>query len=251
MSTPAIVIATYNEAQSLPPLVDRLQALDQKFWIYVIDDNSPDGTTAKAHELAQRYGSISVITRPKKEGLGSALRRGIQAAIEDGCDYGLTMDADLSHDPDDMPRLLRVVQSGEADLALGSRYVKGGSDTRKDRRRLISRLANLAYHHLLGTPTDVTNNLRAFNRRYAHLVVNRSRARGFEFQPESTLVAMCNGLKISEVPVHFTERTLGESKLGARQALKGLLFFIMALLLYRLRLGRFSKGKEDKATPAS
>ena len=243
MAKVGIVLATYNEVENLPPLVERLEALEQDVRIYVVDDNSPDGTAATAQELAQRYGNISVLVRPGRLGLGSALRSGVVAVLEDGCDYVVTMDADLSHDPDDVPRLLEVVASGDADMAQGSRYVAGGGTIGWHwTRRLLSRVANLAYRHLLGTPPEVTTNFRAFNRRCAQVVATRCTSRGFEFQPEVTLMAMSQGLRIRQVPIFFTERVAGKSKLGLAQAIKGATFFAMAFILFRLRLGRFSRA---------
>ncbi|MCE2463507.1 MAG: glycosyltransferase [Dehalococcoidia bacterium] len=108
MAKLGIVLATYNEAGNLPVLVETLEELlaSADFRVFVVDDNSPDGTSEVAKGLASRYGNISLITRPGKLGLGSALRDGMSAALADGCAYVLTMDADLSHAPQDVPRLL-------------------------------------------------------------------------------------------------------------------------------------------------
>jgi dolichol-phosphate mannosyltransferase len=242
-----IVLATYNELGSLSLLVERLEALGEDIRIHIIDDSSPDGTAAKAEELAQRYGNISVGIRPRKMGLGSALRRGIESALDYGCDYVVTMDADLSHDPEDVPRLLEALVSGGVDMAQGSRYVTGGGTIGWHwKRRLLSRLANLSYHYLLGTPAETTTSFRAYNRRCAQLVVNMCRGNGFEFQPESSLIAMSQGMKVREVPIVFTNRVSGKSKLGLGQTLGGGAFFLMALIMVRLRLGRFSRSSEPR-----
>ena len=112
------------------------------------------------------------------------------------------------------------------------------------KRRLLSRVANLSYHFLLGTPAEATTSFRAYNRRCAKAVVNMCRRKGFEFQPESSLIAMSQGMKVREVPILFTNRVAGKSKLGIGQTLVGGAFFLMALIMFRLRIGRFSRSGE-------
>ena len=127
MTDLGIVLATYNEAENLPQVIESLEGLrlPPELRIFVIDDNSPDGTSSIASRLASKYGNISVITRPAKLGLGSALREGMKAAMAERCTHILTMDADLSHNPDDVPRLLAAAQMGDVDLVQASRYMKG------------------------------------------------------------------------------------------------------------------------------
>ena len=263
-----IVLATYNEAPNLPPLIESLEEVfcpsplagstrlpspskgdsflhgqeAPLLQIFVVDDNSPDGTSEVAHGLASHLGNVSVITRPGKQGLGSALRDGIRAALEGGCDYVLTMDADLSHNPEDVPRLLAVALAGEADLVLASRYAEGGGFVGLGWwRRAQSRVANLVCRWLLGFPLESTNGFRVYNRRCAELLVDETRARDFEFQPEAVLIAMRHGLPIVEVPIIFSGRAEGRSKLGMVQYFRWALFFIEAVVSSRLRFGRFSK----------
>ena len=248
MTKLGIVLATYNEAGNLPVLVESLEEHlpSTDFRVFVVDDNSPDGTSGVARQLASRYGNISLITRPSKLGLGSALRDGMSAALAEGCSYVLTMDADLSHDPYDVPRLLELAESGEADLVQGSRYVAGGGTVNWGwRPRLRSRVANLLCRWLLGSPHESTTNFRIYNLRSAHLAVEESRALDYEFQPECTLIAMRHGLRIVEAPITFTARTEGKSKLGMAQNVRWLLFFLRAFLSYRLGIGRFSKAVPD------
>ena len=252
-------MATYNEAENLPSLVQELESLNEdleralpssvleglsrdELRIFVVDDNSPDGTSEVAQELAQRYGNLTVITRPRLLGLGSALRTGIREALAAGCQYIMTMDGDLSHDPHDVARLLVMAQEGGAAMVQASRYVKGGGTVGWGlRRRLQSRGANLLYHWLLGTPHEVTTNFRVFDRRLGELVVNEARGKGFEFQPECILIAMRHGLPIAEVPIVFTERTRGKSKLRFAQTVGYILFFLTSLVTFRLRVGRFAR----------
>ena len=239
-----MVLATYNEAGNLPRLIESLcgLGLGVEHHIFVVDDNSPDGTSVVAQQLASRYGDMSVITRAGKLGLGSAIRDGMRAALAENCSHILTMDADLSHSPEDVPRLLAAAETGNADLVQGSRYTKGGRISNWGwRRRLQSYVANLLYRWLLGAPHESTTNFRIFNERIARVVVTEGRRRDFEFQPECTLIAMKHGLRIVEVPITFTDRQEGKSKLGMTQNIRWILFFVGALISYRLGIGRFSR----------
>ena len=243
MATLGIVLPTYNEAANLPRLIDALEGLSlpPELRLFVVDDDSPDGTSRIARELASRYGNISVTTRPGKLGLGSAFRDGMAAALEARCDYVLTMDADLSHDPQDVPRLLEVVDRGGTDVAQASRYAPGGSTRGLSRwRRLKSVIANQAYRRLLGTPNESTTSFRLYSRDSARIIVRHSRARDYEFQPECMLIAMAHRLRVVEVPIVFTEREEGKSKLGFGVDIRWFLFFLWAVMAYRLRIGRFS-----------
>lgn len=247
----AVVVATYNEAENLPRLIEALEALPlpAETRIYVVDDNSPDGTSQVARDLASRYGNITVITRPGKQGLGSALRDGMTAALEGEFTRILTLDADLSHDPQDVPRLLEESQATGADLVQASRYVKGGRTVNLGWRWLPSRVANLLLHRLLGAPHEATTNFRVYGRKLARYVVQESRGRDFEFQPECALIAMRHGLRIVEVPITFAVRARGESKLGLVQDFRLLAFFAWALVSYRLGLGRLSRRPPTPRCP--
>ncbi len=239
-----IVIATYNEAGNLPRLVEALEGLvlTMELRIFVVDDSSPDGTSAVAEALVSQYGNISLITRPGKLGLGSAIRSGLAEALSEGRDYLLTMDADLSHDPQDVPRLLEAAVGEDVELVQASRYMKGGGVAEWGWwRRSKSELANLLCRWLLGSPREATTNFRVYSRRAAQMVVEESRARDYEFQPECLLIAMRHGLRIVEVPIIFTGRAEGKSKLGMVQNVRWLWFFVGALFFYRLRIGRYSR----------
>ncbi len=231
-----IVLATYNEALNLPPLIEALERLplSQDLHIFVVDDNSPDGTSEIATTLASNYGNISLITRPGKRGLGSALRDGMRAALEQDCSHIATMDADLSHDPLALPSLLEAARRDGVDLVQGSRYVKGGSFLGLGPvRRFQSRLANLLCHWLLGLQLDSTSNFRVYSAPTAEVVISISKSNDYEFQPEAALIVMSNGLRILEVPIVFTSRAAGASKLGLSQNLKWALFFLRAILTAR------------------
>jgi dolichol-phosphate mannosyltransferase len=238
----AIILATYNEADNLPRLIRALEELDEDLHIVVVDDNSPDGTQRVAQKLSADYGNITVVCRPRKLGLGSALRDGIESALATDATYIMTMDADYSHDPLDVPRLMGVMRDSGVDMVQGSRYVRGGGVRGWPAHRMVlSRTANLLYHWFAGAPHESTTNFRAMSRGAALCVATRARCRGYDFVPEATLLVLAAGLTIREIPVVFTNRVLGDSKLGMRQTIKGLTSFVAIVLQYRLRLGRYAR----------
>lgn len=240
----AVVIATYNEAENLAPLVEALEDLGQDLHLVVVDDDSPDGTGLVAQQLSSKFGNITVVNRPGQRGLGTALQAGLAVALDAGAQYLMTMDADQSHDPADVPRLLSAIKATGADMVQGSRYAPGGGVRGWNRkRRLLSRAANLLYHWGAGTPHECTTNFRVFSRRAASTVLSRATGTGFEFMPESTLLVLSARLRIQEVPIIFSDRRLGESKLDKRQVLKGITFCVSSVLRYRLRLGQFSRRR--------
>lgn len=242
MSELAIVLATYNEADNLAPLVDALGNLGEDLELFLVDDNSQDGTQVVAKKLSAAFDNLTVITRPGKLGLGSALRTGLSAALATDARYVLTMDADRSHDPAEVPRLLEAIRAGGADMVRGSRYVPGGGVRRWGVvRRLLSRAANLLYHWGAGAPHECTTNFRVLSRRAASVVLARARGNGYEFMPEATLLVLAAGLKVEEVPITFTGRERGQSKMGRKQVLDGITGCLSNVVRYRLRMGRFSR----------
>lgn len=212
-----IVIPTYNERETLPALVARIRALGlPNYRMLVVDDNSPDGTVALADELVKKY-PLSVIHRPRKEGLGKAYVHAftelLQLPREKQPQYVIQMDADLSHDPADIPRLLDAAHS--CDMALGSRYVRGGRIEQWDFfRRCISRFGNLYARVLLRLPyRDLTGGYKCF--RFAVLqALNLAEisSTGYNFQIEMTYFAHQRDFRIREIPIVFTERKTGASK---------------------------------------
>ena len=240
----ALVLATYNEAENLPPLVEALEDLGDDLHLVVVDDDSPDGTGGVAHHLSEQFGNITVLSRPGRLGLGSALQAGLAAALDTGARYVMTMDADRSHDPADVPRLLSAIKASGAGMVQGSRYASGGGVRNWDsKRRLLSKVANLTYRWTAGAPKECTTNFRVFSRSAAKAVLSRAKGNGYDFMPESTLLVMAAGFKIEEVPIIFTGRRSGESKLDKRQVLKGIFLCGANVLRYRLRLGRFSRRR--------
>ena len=244
MAELAVVLATYNEAENLAVLVESLEGLGEDLELFIVDDNSQDGTRAVAENLSAKFHNVNIINRPSKLGLGSALRTGLSAALATNARYAMTMDADCSHDPADVPRLLEAARSGRADVIQGSRYIPGGGVCRWSiKRRWFSRTANFLYHLAAGGPHEYTTNFRILSRRAASVVVDRARGCGYDFVPESTLLVMAAGLTVEEVPITFTGRLRGESKLGMTEVIKGVTSFLVIALQYRLQLGRFSRSR--------
>ena len=161
-----MILATYNEAENLTQLVEALEDLGEDLQLVVVDDDSPDGTGLIAQQLSSSFGNITIINRSSKQGLGSALQTGLAVSLNAGAQYVMTMDADLSHDPADVLRLLSTIKTGSADMVQGSRYAPGGAIRGWNiKRRLLSRAANLVYHWGAGTPQECTTNFRVFSRR--------------------------------------------------------------------------------------
>ena len=238
----AIVLATYNEAENLTPLVEELELLGEDLEILVVDDSSPDGTYRVARELSWRFDNVTLIQRSRKLGLGSALREGLSASLGSDARFILTMDADFSHDPSDVPRLLATMRTGSADIAQGSRYVSGGRVPNwSPGRRFLSRGANLLFQWGAGGPRESTTNFRVFSRRAASLILSRAKGNGYEFMAEAVLIALAGRLQVVEVPITFTDRMRGESKLGKAQAVADILYSLANVLLYRLGVGRFAR----------
>lgn len=213
---PLVVIPTYNEADNVGEVIDRTRAAVPEAEILVVDDNSPDGTG----DLVERRGTdddhVHLLRRPEKAGLGAAYRAGFAWGDERGFDVMVEMDADLSHDPAALPSLLAAVEDG-ADLAIGSRYVPGGSiPDWAWHRKALSRWANRYASVMLSLPvSDTTAGYRAYRAAMlAAIDVPSVRAAGYGFQIEMTQRVAQAGGTIVEVPIAFTDRTRGKSKMS-------------------------------------
>lgn len=221
MSGPWLVLPTYNEAENLERFVRAVLAAAPGLHVLVVDDSSPDGTGGIADRLAGELPAVEVLHRAAKEGLGRAYLAGFERALASGAELVLEMDADFSHDPADLPRLLAAAEN--ADLVLGSRYVAGGGVQDWGLvRRLISRGGCWYARLLLGVPVrDLTGGFKCFHRRVLEaLQLDDVHADGYGFQIELTYRAIQRGFTVREVPIVFRDREAGSSKMSARIAIE-------------------------------
>jgi len=218
-----MVVPTYNEADNLGWLVGRLRAAEPEVDVLVVDDNSPDGTGAMADELASADPAVHVLHRPGKGGLGAAYLAGFAWAIEAGYDVIGEMDADGSHQPEQLHRLLEALL--EADLVIGSRWVPGGSVVNWPlRREALSRGGNLYVRLLLGIAIrDATAGFRVFRRTALEKIDLASvESTGYVFQTDLVTRCLRAGLTVREVPIEFIERVRGDSKMSGAVATESL-----------------------------
>lgn len=212
-----VIIPTYNEVENLPLIIERVLATKDAVDILVVDDNSPDGTGAKADDLAQAHDEVNVLHRTGKEGLLAAYRAGFTWGLERDYNVLVQMDADGSHAPGELHRLLDAVADG-ADLAIGSRYIEGGEVKNWPKERfLLSKLGNQYISVALGTDVaDMTAGYRAFKREVLEeLDLDALSTKGYIFQVEIAHKVAKLGYDVREVPITFEDRKLGESKLDA------------------------------------
>ena len=212
-----VVIPTYNEAENLPKLVSVLFSLPLELSVLVVDDNSPDGTGDLAEGLARQHaGRMAVLHRAGKLGLRSAYIEGFQIAFEQGADAVVQMDADFSHDPQVLVEMADHIAS--CDVAVGSRYVKGGSVDRQWPlwRKGLSAFGNFYARTILHFPLrDVTTGFRMWRREALQgMPLDRIRSNGYIFLVEMAYVAYLMGYKITEVPIYFADRRWGKSKMS-------------------------------------
>jgi dolichol-phosphate mannosyltransferase len=234
-----LVLPTYNEAENIDPFVravlPQLASTGLEYRLLVVDDNSPDGTGRLADRLAAEFDEVEVLHRPGKEGLGRAYLAGFGRALDSGAELVLEMDADFSHDPADLPRLIEA--ASRADLALGSRYVRGGGVSDWGLvRRALSRGGCWYAQHILGIPVrDLTGGFKCFNRRVLEgIELDHVHADGYGFQIELTYYALKAGFTVEEVPITFRERQVGTSKMSPRIALEA----VWKVPALRMRSGR-------------
>ena len=209
-------VPTYVEAENIRETLTRLRAAAPEVDVLVIDDNSPDGTADVAEAVAGELGRIDVLRRPAKKGLGNAYRAGFGIAIDRGYDVICQMDADLSHDPAALPSLLAAIESG-ADMAIGSRYVPGGTIPHWPAyRRAMSRYGNLYARVMLGHGVnDSTAGYRAYRTATLQgIEFQNTKANGYLFQIELAYRVWLWGGSITEVPIAFTDRVRGYSKMS-------------------------------------
>jgi dolichol-phosphate mannosyltransferase len=214
MNKTLIIVPTYNERENLPPLVQRVLALPVPVHLLVVDDNSPDGTGKLADELAAKHSAVHVMHRSEKNGLGRAYIAGFKWALERDYEFIFEMDGDFSHNPDDVPSFLAAAK--DADLVLGSRYVQGIRVINWPLRRLVLSLGAAKYVRIItGMPfSDPTGGYKCFRRRALQAInLEEVQSNGYSFQIEMTHKLWRQGLKVAEVPIIFTERVFGQSKI--------------------------------------
>jgi dolichol-phosphate mannosyltransferase len=220
-----LVLPTYNEAENIELLVravlPELEATGMPHTVLIVDDDSPDGTGQIADRLAAEHEPVRVLHRERKEGLGRAYLAGFDTALAGGAGLVLEMDADFSHDPSDLPRLIAAAEG--ADLVLGSRYVEGGGvEDWGFVRRMLSRGGSWYARAVLRVPVrDLTGGFKCFHREVLErLDLTGVHADGYGFQIELTYRALQADFKVVEVPITFGDRRVGQSKMTARIALE-------------------------------
>jgi dolichol-phosphate mannosyltransferase len=211
-----VILPTYNEAENLERIVNAvLHQLRDSDRVLVVDDNSPDGTGEIADRLADSNESVSVLHRPRKEGLGPAYLAGFHVALDGGAHRIVEMDADFSHDPAYLPKLIGAAE--HYDLVIGSRYVPGGGVTEWGPvRRFISRGGSSYARVALGLPIrDLTGGFKCFRREVLETInLDTIQARGYAFQVETTYRAIRAGFRVVEIPIVFRDRADGTSKMS-------------------------------------
>jgi dolichol-phosphate mannosyltransferase len=211
-----VIVPTYNERENLPLIVGRIRAAVPEAHVLVADDASPDGTGDVADDLAARDDQVHVLHRPGKQGLGAAYLDGFGWGGRHGFDVLVEMDADGSHQPEQLPSLLDRIDAG-ADVVVGSRYVPGGSvENWPAHRMLISRGGNFYVRALLGIPVrDATGGYRAYRRRVLETIdLDSVASQGYCFQVDLVWRTWRAGFRVAEVPIRFTERVAGVSKMN-------------------------------------
>ncbi|ETK37997.1 polyprenol monophosphomannose synthase [Microbispora sp. ATCC PTA-5024] len=211
-----VIVPTYNERENLPVIARRLRSALPDVHLLIADDDSPDGTGRIADELAEQDDHVHVLHRPRKQGLGAAYIAGFRWGLNEGYDVLVEMDADGSHQPEELHKLLDAVADG-ADLAIGSRWVPGGKVVNWPfRRELLSRGANVYVRTMLGIPVrDATAGFRAYRASTLEKIgLDDVESQGYCFQVDLTLRTVRQGLRAAEVPITFVERTVGASKMS-------------------------------------
>tara|TARA_B100001964_G_scaffold204150_1_gene233634 strand:- start:74 stop:811 length:738 start_codon:yes stop_codon:yes gene_type:complete len=219
MPNTLIILPTFNEADNLRPMASRLLAMEPALEVLVVDDNSPDGTGDIGDDLAKLNERLHVLHRREKDGLGRAYCAGFAWALKRNYEFIFEMDCDFSHDPDEIPRFIERANSEDADLVLGSRYCEGIRVINWPISRLLLSLTAAKYVQIItGMPfTDPTGGFKCFRRDALESIdLDRVRANGYSFQVELTHILWRGGHKVAEVPIIFTDRFIGTSKMSGK-----------------------------------
>lgn len=214
-----VIIPTYNEIENIEKMVNTVFGLPREFELLIVDDGSPDGTATKVKALQKQYpGKLHLEERKGKMGLGTAYIHGFKWSLARNYDYIFEMDCDFSHNPKDLIRLLEACENG-ADVAVGSRYVKGGNVSNWDMKRiLLSYFASLYVRMILWINVkDTTAGFKCYKRKVLETIeLDKIRFMGYAFQIEMKYSAYRKGFKIVEVPITFVDRVLGTSKMSSK-----------------------------------
>ena len=235
MNKTLVIVPTYNERSNIESLFVRIFEAKADIDVLIIDDNSTDKTYELVEKISAKDSRIHLLVRPRKMGLGSAYIRGFKYALKQGYDYIIEMDADLSHDPADIPRLLQACQ--ESDLVIGSRYIDGVHIVNWPLRRLFLSYGASFYARIITGMKikDPTGGFKCFKAKVLRSInLNKIHAEGYSFQIEMNYKVWKKGFKIKEIPIVFTDRTLGQSKMTL-----GIIFEAI-FMVWRLK---FSKQK--------
>ncbi|MDP2885461.1 MAG: polyprenol monophosphomannose synthase [Ignavibacteria bacterium] len=212
-----VIIPTFNEADNLPRLLPIILNLGSHFNILIVDDNSPDGTAKLVKEMQKTEQRIHLIERPGKMGLGTAYVAGFKFALVNGFDYIFEMDADFSHDPAELPRLLAKAE--EYDLVIGSRYIEGVNVVNWPMKRLLlSYFANIYTRVITGMPVrDATGGYKCFRRKVLESIdLDAIHSNGYSFQIEMNFKSWRKGFRVCEIPIVFVDRRIGVSKMSKK-----------------------------------
>ncbi len=217
MGNSLVIIPTYNEKENIAPIIDAVFQLPGNFHILIVDDNSPDKTAEIVKELQKKYtGKLHLLERPNKDGLGRAYISGFKWALKHQYEYIFEMDADFSHDPNDLPRLLKACEDGY-DIAIGSRYVKEGKvENWPFGRILMSYFASVYVRMILWINIqDTTSGFKCYHRKVLETMdLDLIQFNGYAFQIEMKYYALKLGFKIKEIPITFKDRNQGQSKMS-------------------------------------
>ena len=210
-----VIIPTYNEKDNIRSLIESVLSQDSNLDVLVVDDSSPDGTAAIVDGMAKANPRVHLMSRPGKQGLGTAYIAGLKWGL--ACEYAylIEMDADFSHDPREIPNMLKAIQ--QADLVLGSRYINGVRVVNWPLSRLLlSKGASYYVRIITGLPVyDPTGGFKCFRRRVLEAIdLDEVRSNGYAFQVEMTYKAWIKGFRVREIPITFTDRYVGQSKMS-------------------------------------
>jgi len=229
-----IILPTYCEVGNIGKLVDEIENLNLNLSILVIDDSSPDGTADVVRGLQKKYGNILAFVRPGKFGLGTAITDGFKIflSLRNPPQYIATMDADYSHNPRDLPRLITHLKSG-SDLVIGSRYCEGGSTVDWSLvRRAISKAANFIASLLIGVKIcDYTSGMRCYSSKLVRTIISDLHSETYEIQIETIRQSHLRGFRIGEIPITFANRKNGKSKLSFNEIAQFLSYMLFKAML--------------------